>query len=941
MQYMFSHALRKNVKSLAAFSLLVFVVFSSSFAVPNASAASATLTEWTLPDGNSGPWGVAVDFQTKIWFTENQSNRIGMLDPVTFTMKEWDTPTGGSNPRGIYIKPSAASIRVYFTEYSTNKVGYFENATQTFFEWALPADRRPVSIAVDDDDNMWFTESQNDAIGRLNPIGNVLTEYKLPALPVPAGTVSCGSFSSQLCPWGIAVKTVRTVAGTNTIVWFTELRNNVVGRLEGKSGAVTLFNLATINPIDYQPMGITLDSQGNAIFTSINDNANRISIIRNSTATVADVNIPTSLAKATSVTWDSNRNLAWFTEYRSGKMASFDTSNPVFQFLPNVIQCTIGGSNPGAPNCASGSGISQPATSQSTTSKTPKITQVTPSLITTLSPLPSNQFTEYALPTTTSGPNSAVVDTGGNIWFTEQTSSGNRIARMTIIVPFDFSLTITPNAVTINQGQSANYSIKVNLAGGSTVSVTLSLSTSPPAGVTYSFNPPTGNPTYTSVLTLGTTGSTPIGTYPMTLSATGGGITKTANLNLIVSSLPPPATFDFSLTVSGSSSATITGGDTATFGLQVSPLGTGSPQNVQLFASGQPAGVIATLNPSTGLPPYASTLTFVSSPTTAPGTYSVTVTGTGGGQTKEATVSLTINAPLRDFSITVSPDSLNLAQASTGTATVTVQSVGVFSDPVNLATSNMPGGFSASFSPNPTTPSQGGTALSSVTFTVSRSVGKGTYSFTVTGTSGSLVKQATITIGVSGCLIATATYGSELSPEVQFLRDFRDNQILQTFAGSNFMYVFNAWYYSYSPAVANYISTHEGVRTAMKYVLYPLVGILHLSSATYSLLGFGPELAALVAGIVASSLIGVAYLALPFSGILWLFRRKIHGSTRKTTAKWLTGVFSALIVAFVISEFLAVGPVMMVVSAAIILTALTIGSLLPALTIVQYAKIRR
>src|SRR3972149_2999606 len=89
---------------------------------------------------------------------------------------------------------------------------------------------------------------------------------------------------------------------TNTIVWFTELRNNVVGRLEGKSGTVTLFNLATINPIDYQPMGITLDSQGNAIFTSIGDNANRISIIRNSTATVADVNIPTSLAKATRVT---------------------------------------------------------------------------------------------------------------------------------------------------------------------------------------------------------------------------------------------------------------------------------------------------------------------------------------------------------------------------------------------------------------------------------------------------------------------------------------------------------------------------------------------------------------------------------------------------------------------------------------------------------------
>lgn len=921
---------------------MLFLVLSSSFTIPNASAvASATLTEWTLPDGNSGPWGVAVDFLNKIWFTENQSNRIGMLDPVTFSMREWDTPSGGSNPRGIFIKSSATSIRVYFTEYSANKVGYFENATQTFFEWSLPTDRKPVSIAVDDNDNIWFTESQNDAIGRINPIGNVLTEYKLPALPVPAGTVTCGSSSSQLCPWGIAVKTVKTVAGTNIIVWFTEFRNNVVGRLEGNSGAVTLFNLRTINPIDYQPMAITLDSQGNAIFTSVNDPSNRISIIRNSTATLADLNIPTSLAKATSVTWDANRNLAWFTEYRSGRMASLDTSNLIFTFLPSVIQCTIGGSNPGAPNCASGSGITQPSTSVSSTSKTPKITNVAPSLITTVGPLGSNQFTEYSLPTTTSGPNSVVVDGGGNIWFTEQASPGNRIARMTIVVPFDFSMTATPNAVTIKQGQSANYTIKVNLVGGSAVTVTLSLSPSPPAGVTYSFNAPSGNPTFTSLLTLGTTGSTPIGTYPMTISATGGGITKTATINLVVSSLPPPATFDFSLTVSGSSSATITGGDTAAFGLQVSPLGTASPQAVQLFATGQPAGVTETLNPSSGLPPYTSALTLASSVSTAPGTYTVTVTGTGGGQTQQVTVSLTVNAPLRDYSITVSPDSLNLAQASSGTATVTVQSIGVFSDPVSLAASNMPGGISASFSPNPVTPSSGGTAVSSVAFTVSRSVGPGTYSFTITGTSGSLVKQATVTMAVSGCLIATATYGSELSPEVQFLRDFRDNQILQTFAGSNFMYAFNAWYYSYSPTVANYISAHESVRTAMRYVLYPLIGILHLSSTTFSLVAFGPELAALVSGIVASSLIGIVYLALPFSGILWLFRRKLHASTRKRSAKWLAGLFTALVGAFVISELLAIGPVMMMISAAIMLTALTIGSLLPALAIVQFAKSRR
>jgi streptogramin lyase len=934
-------ALGVKAKPLASMALLFFLVLSSGFTISSVSAAaSANLTEWTLPDGGSGPWGIGVDFNSKIWFTENQSNRIGSLDPVTFSMKEWDIPTGGSNPRGIFIKPAATSIRVYFTEYSTNKVGYFDNATQTFFEWTLPNDRKPVSIAVDDNDNMWFTESQNDAIGKLNPIGNVLTEYKLPTLPAPAGTVSCGSVTAQLCPWGIAVKTVHTVSGTNVIVWFTEFRNNVVGRMEGNSGVVTLFNLGTINPIDYLPMDITLDTQGNAIFTSVNDASNRISIIRNSTSTVADLNIPTSQAKATGIRWDASRNVAWFTEYRSGKLANVDTSNVVFQFLPNVIQCTIGGSNPGAPNCASGSGISQPATSLSTTTKSPKITNVTPSLITSLTPLVSNQFTEYPLPTTTSGPNSVAVDSGGNVWFTEQTSAGNRIARMTIITPFDFSLAVSPSTVTVKQGQSANYTITVSLTGGSTATVTLSLPTSPPAGITYSFTAPTGNPTFTSQLTLGTTASTAVGTYPMTLQASGGGVTKSATINLIVSSLPPPATFDFSLEITGSSAATVTAGDTATFSLQVSLLGTTSAQSVQLFATGQPSGVTATVNPSTGLPPFTATLVLTSSSQATAGTYSIDVTGTGGGQSKQVTVTLTLTSPERDFTIDVTPNSLSMPQASSGTATVTVQSVGVFADPVTLATSNLPGGISASFTQNPVTPSQGGTAVTTVTLTVSRSVGAGTYSFTVTGTSGSLVKQATMTVSVTGCVIATATYGSKLSPEVQFLRNFRDTQILETFAGSNFMRAFNAWYYSYSPTVANYISTHDSVKVGMRYALYPLIGILHVSSNVFSAFSFAPELAALVAGLVASSMIGLVYLALPISGILWLFKRKLNGTSGKTAAKWLARVLAAFIAVFVVSEFLALASVIMLLSVGIMLTALAIGSLLPALAVAQFRRNR-
>ena len=55
-----------------------------------------------------------------------------------------------------------------------------------------------------------------------------------------------------------------------------------------------------------------------------------------------------------------------------------------------------------------------------------------------------------------------------------------------------------------------------------------------------------------------------------------------------------------------------------------------------------------------------------------------------------------------------------------------------------------------------------------------------------------------------GCLIATATYGSELAPQVQQLRELRDNSLLQTASGKSFMSGFNQFYYSFSPTMADW-----------------------------------------------------------------------------------------------------------------------------------------
>ena len=79
-----------------------------------------------------------------------------------------------------------------------------------------------------------------------------------------------------------------------------------------------------------------------------------------------------------------------------------------------------------------------------------------------------------------------------------------------------------------------------------------------------------------------------------------------------------------------------------------------------------------------------------------------------------------------------------------------------------------------------------------------------------------------------GCLIATAAFGSEMAPQVQFLRELRDNMVLQTQSGTSFMTAFNQFYYSFSPTIADYERENPVFKEAVKLTLTPLLTSLTL-----------------------------------------------------------------------------------------------------------------
>jgi len=113
-----------------------------------------------------------------------------------------------------------------------------------------------------------------------------------------------------------------------------------------------------------------------------------------------------------------------------------------------------------------------------------------------------------------------------------------------------------------------------------------------------------------------------------------------------------------------------------------------------------------------------------------------------------------------------------------------------------------------------------------------------------------------------GCLIATATYGSEMSQQVQQLRELRDNQLLNTESGTAFMGMFNDVYYSFSPTIADYERENPYFKEAVKIAITPMIASLSLMENAESeseVLGLGLSVIALNLGM---------YIGLPAFGIV-------------------------------------------------------------------------
>jgi len=177
----------------------------------------------------------------------------------------------------------------------------------------------------------------------------------------------------------------------------------------------------------------------------------------------------------------------------------------------------------------------------------------------------------------------------------------------------------------------------------------------------------------------------------------------------------------------------------------------------------------------------------------------------------------------------------------------------------------------------------------------------------------------------TNCPVSKATSGTALAPLAQSLRNFRDQSIMKTRTGVAFMTLFNAWYYSFSPAIASYLGTHQAQRELFGYTLYPLIGLLYASYYTYALISpLNNEVAALTAGLVAAAMIGFVYLAPPLYLAKRILRRKTNLSSR-LNHRLLLALPAASSAAIGFSYSTGMGLALGFAAATLLLSILTLG----------------
>jgi pseudomonalisin len=310
----------------------------------------------------------------------------------------------------------------------------------------------------------------------------------------------------------------------------------------------------------------------------------------------------------------------------------------------------------------------------------------------------------------------------------------------------DFTFTASPASQTVTQGSSVAYSAVITAVNNYTGIISFSVA-GLPAGATLTPPPPTVTNSGSSIITILASSTTPVGTYPLTITASDGVLVHTAAVSLTVNAP------DFTFTASPASQSVVQG-NSVTYSAVITAVN-GYTGTINFSVAGLPAGATLTPPPPAVTNSGSSTITILAGATTPVGVYPLTITATDGVLVHTASVTLSVTAP-SDFTISATPASQTVTAGVNAGYQINVGSVGGFNGLVSFSVSVAsttqpppPGEINPIASINPT--SLTGSGLAALTLTTDSTTTADTYLVTITGTAanGTLVHSTTVTLVVN------------------------------------------------------------------------------------------------------------------------------------------------------------------------------------------------
>ncbi|HEV8658038.1 MAG TPA: lyase [Thermoanaerobaculia bacterium] len=245
-----------------------------------ATSVNVSIHEYDLPTPSSRPHDPAVGADGALWYTAQQANAIGRLDPATGEVKQFPLKTAHSGPHGLV---SDAAGNIWFTANYAAYIGKLDPKTGNVTEYKIadPRGEDPHTPAIAPDGRVWFTVQQGNVVGVLDPKSGAvkLTDVPTPHA-LPYGLVINSKGVPYFCEFGSnkitgidpatmqlrefklpeGARPRRLALANDTTIYYSDFRRGYLGRLDTSTGAVKEW--PSPGGADSHPYGIAITRDG-------------------------------------------------------------------------------------------------------------------------------------------------------------------------------------------------------------------------------------------------------------------------------------------------------------------------------------------------------------------------------------------------------------------------------------------------------------------------------------------------------------------------------------------------------------------------------------------------------------------------------------------------------------------------------------------------------